>query len=200
MYKLLIIFSSIILLCACTGISKQDLKQLGSITSLNNQVTIKRQRQFVISPASSIGLMITGSPTRHKHILDSFKYHVRHAELVYDNDELANRYDFVFKIVLLKMEMKNKVAETETKAIAINTKDPIKDASSSKKKKSSSFLKPIKIKPLQLVMNISLVDAVNGQVIDVALIDAYSSTLRPPKDNDFISDAVNRYMGTLTSI
>ena len=204
MYKLLILFGSITLLIACSGVSRQDMKQLNSITSLNNHVSVKRQRQFVISPASSIGLLVKGSPNQHKPILESFRYHFRHAELVDDVEQVANRYDFVFEIALLKMDIKSTRVAIHAQKVELN-KDKVPDselkpAQNTADNKQKASTTSAKIKPLEVVMSISLVDAVSGQVVDVVLIDAYSSVIRLPKENDFIKDTISRYMYTLTSI
>ncbi|MFT7491259.1 MAG: hypothetical protein ACI80S_000841, partial [Pseudohongiellaceae bacterium] len=49
-------------LSACTGFNSNDLRHINSITSLNNHVSIKRQRHFVIAPASIVALQVTLSP------------------------------------------------------------------------------------------------------------------------------------------
>lgn len=213
MYKLLIIFSSIVFLPACTGINPQDSRQLASLTSLNNHIVVKRQRQFVISPASTVGLIVKGSPDKHEQISERFKYHFKHAELAGSPDSFASRYDFVFKIVLLKMEMKNQAgriqASVDEKAIMAKKPEAsqldvgnklVRPAKKGSGKKGVTLLQPIKIKPLEVAMSISLMDAINGQTLDVAFIDAYSSTVRQPKGNDFIKSVINRYIERLTSI
>jgi len=211
MYKLLIMFSSIVFLQACTGVNPQDSRQLANLVSLNNHILVKRQRQFVISPASSIGLLIKGSPDKHKHISERFKHYFRHAELAGSSDSLANKYDFVFKIALLKMEMKNQANNTRAgenkkaimaKKLEANQPDvqPLEPVKNRKSKKSAKLLGPIKIKPLEVAMSISLVDAVSGQPLDIAFIDAYSSSIRQPKESDFIKSVINRYIEALTSI
>ena len=56
------------------------------------------------------------------------------------------------------------------------------------------------ITPLQALMKLSLIDARSNRLIDVALIDAFSSSIRVPSYDNFLMDTINRYASKITTI
>jgi hypothetical protein len=256
-----LITSLAILLSACTGLNRQDLRQLNSVISLNNNVSIKRQRHFVISPASIVALQVTLSPSAtdlteeilgsRQLILNSFKQHFQRVELFDNTDSIGSDFDFIVMVNLLNIvtspkqliDIDQQVDKTQRHEViraadtaALITDVVIKKRSSlnastntvasdevgaarqekveepvaqkeadgqqvSLIKANMIIVEPVtktSITPLQALIKLSLIDARSNQLIDVALIDAYSSSIRKPSYDSFLMDTINYYANKIT--
>jgi hypothetical protein len=99
-------------LSACTGFNSNDLRHINSITSLNNHVSIKRQRHFVIAPASIVALQVTLSPIANttndalgsrQLILNGLQQHFQRVKLFDHNDLIGDDFDFVVRANLVNL-------------------------------------------------------------------------------------------------
>jgi hypothetical protein len=266
-FVVILVISMSIFLSACSGLNRQDLRQINSITSLNNNVFIKRQRHFVISPASTVALQVTLSPSisestaeisdSRQLILNSFKQHFQRVELFEISDSIGNDFDFIVTVNLLnvvtspqqlddiegdvdKTQSLNTVVAADTavmttdgvikKRFSLNGSnntgaldgdvenrqervvDNVAEKSAEKRvnrplvslvEGDMTTAEPVtktSLTPLQVLMKLSLVDARSNRLIDVALIDAYSSSIRKPSYDNFLMDAINRYANRITII
>jgi hypothetical protein len=266
-FVVIIVISISIFLSACSGLSRQDLRQINSIISLNNNVSIRRQRHFVISPSSTVALKVTlGSSISdstaeilgsRQLILNSFKQHFQRVELFELNDSVGNDFDFIVTVRLLNIVTRprqfNNIERYVDKAQSLNavvsantavmtTVGAIKKRSSlngsnntealdgdvdkrqvrvvgkvleksAEKQVDNEQISLIKsdmptaepvtktsLTPLQVIMKLNLVDARSNRLIDVALIDAYSSSIRIPSYDNFLMDIIYRYANKITTI
>jgi len=266
-FVVILVISMSIFLSACSGLNRQDLRQINSLTSLNNNVSIKRQRHFVISPSSTVALQVTlGSSISdstaeilgsRQLILNSFKQHFQRVELFERNDPIGDDFDFIVTVDLLNIvagpRQFNNIERYVENAQSLNAADSantvvmttvgsIKKRSSLKGGNNTKALdgdvnkrqmrvvgnvvkksvekqvnneqvslivsdiptaKPVttaSITPLQALMKLSLIDARSNRLIDVALIDAFSSSIRVPSYDNFLMDTINRYASKITTI
>ncbi|MFT4610243.1 MAG: hypothetical protein ACJA1S_000030 [Cellvibrionaceae bacterium] len=267
-FVVILVISMSIFLSACSGLNRQDLRQINSITSLNNNVSIKRQRHFVISPASTVALQVTLSPSisdskaeisdSRQLILNSFKQHFQRVELFEISDSIGNDFDFIVTVNLLnvvtspqqlddiegdvdKTQSLNAVAAADTAVMTTDgviknsfslngsnnigaldgdiekkqerrAVDNVAENSAEKRVNRAQVslvegdmgtAEPVtktSLTPLQVLMKLSLVDARSNRLIDVALIDAYSSSIRKPSYDNFLMDTINRYANKITTI
>ena len=145
----------------------------------------------MISPASSVALLLTGQPIKYDYIVDGFKYHFRQVALIDEGKLLNTDHDFVFKIEVLNLDLQH--IPKKIGAAVITRAD-------TKTKGNKKGRQPVKRKPLQMAMKIVLKDAISSRVLDIAIVDAYSSALKKPEKHHFVKDVVNRYIQTLTTI
>jgi hypothetical protein len=243
-----LITSLAILLSACTGLNRQDLRQLNSVISLNNNVSIKRQRHFVISPASIVALQVTLSPSAtdltedilgsRQLILNSFKQHFQRVELFDNTDSIGSDFDFIVMVNLLNIvtspkqliDIDQQVDKTQRHEVIIKKRSSLNASTNtvasdevgaarqekveepvaqkeadgqqvSLIKANMIIVEPVtktSITPLQALIKLSLIDARSNQLIDVALIDAYSSSIRKPSYDSFLMDTINYYANKIT--
>jgi hypothetical protein len=116
-------------LSACTGFNSNDLMHINSITSLNNHVSIKRQRHFVIAPASTVALQVTLSPIANttndflgsrQLILNGLKQHFQRVELFDHKDLISDDFDFVVMVNLLNLATRSgKIIDKERQVVAV---------------------------------------------------------------------------------
>jgi hypothetical protein len=52
--------------------------------------------------------------------------------------------------------------------------------------------------PLQALIKLSLIDARSKKIIDVALVDSYSSSIRKPNYDNFLMEMINQYANKIT--
>jgi hypothetical protein len=266
-FVVILVISMSVFLSACSGLNRQDLRQINSITSLNNNVSIKRQRHFVISPASTVALQVTLSPSisdstaeisdSRQLILNSFKQHFQRVELFEISDSIGNDFDFIVTVNLLnvvtspqqlddiegdvdKTQSLNAVVAADTAVMTTDgfiknsfslngsnntgaldgdiekrqerAVDNVAENSAEKRvnrpqvslvEGDMGTAEPVtksSLTPLQVLMKLSLVDARSNRLIDVALIDAYSSSIRKPSYDNFLMDTINRYANKITTI
>lgn len=264
-FVVILVMSISISLSACSGLNRQDLRQINSIISLNNNVSIKRQRHFVISPASTVALQVTLSPSisdstaeisgSRQLILNSFKQHFQRVELFEINDSIGNDFDFMVTVNLLNVvirpqqldDIERDVDKTQTLNAVVAADTAVMTTDDAIKKRSSPYgsnntealdgdvekrqervvdnveeknaeklvngqqvslieddmttaepFTKTSITPLQVLMKLSLVDARSNRLIDVAVIDAYSSSIRKPSYDNFLMDTINRYANKIT--
>jgi hypothetical protein len=224
-FIVVLVMSSFILLTACTG---QDIKRFNSVVSLNNHVSIKRHRQFVISPASHIALQVmlipssiaaTPSDLRDKQlILSSFNKHFQRVKLFEKGDVIGDDFDFIVSVNLLSMVKrpekrsvkdrevdKAMVSDAPMKTdVVVNKSTTNKMESINVQEESLSEVEVVAITsappftPLQAILKLSLIDARSNLLIDVALIDSYSSSIRKPSFDNFLKATINRYANRIT--
>jgi hypothetical protein len=253
MPKLVIIFimSLSLLLPACTGLSDRDLRLVDSIVSVSNQVSIKRQRYVVISPASVVALQVIQSSSvddfsanflsSRQLILRSLRQHFQRVELVEIDDFVSNDFDFIVKVKLLNIVTRSHQSTVFTERVdkiklldtaAVNKQSRVNDSAKNLASDMPSqtqqvsvsgpppekvadgrqlnvidaneaMLEPVaklSIGPLQALIKLSLIDARNSQLIDVAVIDAYSSSVRKPSYDNFLTDIINQYANKITTM
>lgn len=226
-FIVILIMSSFILLTACTG---QDIKRFKSLVSFNNHVSIKRHRQFVISPASTIALQVTLVPSskaatttdlRDKQlILSSLNQHFKRVKLFEKSDVIGDDFDFIVNVNLLSMVKKPEkpsgkdlevdkamVSDTSIKTdvvVEISTTNNVESINAQEESLSETEIAatpsaPL-FTPLQAIIKLSLIDARSNLLMDVALIDSYSSSIRKPSFDDFLMDTINSYANRITVI
>lgn len=230
-FVVVLIMSCFTLLSACTGLSKQDFRQISSMTSLNNNVSIKRYRQVVISPVSTIALQVSLMPSNKEEmavhlrdkqlILKSFKQHFRRVELFEMSDLIGDDFDFIVNVNLLSIDRTPKKLSDENLDVDVSDSTKLPDANvqnnvlveqnttnslesinvaeaSSTKAETTALPSESSFTPLQALMKLSLFDARSNQIIDVAVVESFSSTIRKPSFDDFLMDTINSYANKIT--
>jgi hypothetical protein len=177
-FIVILIMSCLAFLSACTGLNQQDLRQIISVSSLNNQISIKRQQQFVISPLSTIALKVTPvTPSRYSTseylrddkqlILNSFKQHFQRVELFDNAAVIGVDFDFIVNVNLLNVIIKPEKHSRNQSAVKTNLTNT----------KIASVADVVVRDAQTLAKNIELVDDAADALVDNATMKTDSAVV-----------------------